>query len=78
LNIVVEDAKIFQTKERAPLLLCLEVFRPNEQELETPDELYDNPDIKEIMKEDEKRMPMPSRLKSKKTKGPKSANIPPT
>jgi len=26
LNIVVEDAVIFQTKERAPLLLCFEVF----------------------------------------------------
>jgi hypothetical protein len=28
LHIVVEEAKVFQTKERAPLLLCLEAFRP--------------------------------------------------
>ena len=28
LHIVTDEAKIFQTKERAPLLLCLEAFRP--------------------------------------------------
>jgi hypothetical protein len=30
LHIAVEEAKVFQTKERAPLLLCIEVFRPEE------------------------------------------------
>lgn len=30
LHIAVEEAKVFQTKERAPLLLCIEVFRPDE------------------------------------------------
>ena len=40
LNIVVDEAKIFQTKERAPLLLCFEVFRPNEITLDEPQELY--------------------------------------
>lgn len=40
LNIVVEEAKIFQTKERAPLLLCIEVFRPIEMTLDEPTELY--------------------------------------
>lgn len=30
MHIVVEEAKVFQTKERAPLLLCLEAFRPEE------------------------------------------------
>ena len=28
LHIVASEAKVFQTKERAPLLLCLECFRP--------------------------------------------------
>jgi hypothetical protein len=30
LSIVVEEARIFKTKERAPVLLTLEVFRPVE------------------------------------------------
>ena len=30
LHIVTDEAKVFQTKERAPLLLCLEAFRPEE------------------------------------------------
>jgi hypothetical protein len=33
LHIVLAEAKVFQTKERAPLLLCLEAYRP-EAELE--------------------------------------------
>jgi hypothetical protein len=33
LHIVIDEAKVFQTKERAPLLLCIEAFRP-EAELE--------------------------------------------
>jgi hypothetical protein len=28
LHIVIAEAKVFQTKERAPLLLCIEAFRP--------------------------------------------------
>ena len=39
LNIVVEEAKIFQTKERAPLLLCIEVFRPIEMTINEPTKL---------------------------------------
>ena len=30
LNIVADEARIFKTKERAPVLLTLEVFRPIE------------------------------------------------
>ena len=30
---MIDEAKVFQTKERAPLLLCIEAFRP-EAELE--------------------------------------------
>jgi hypothetical protein len=30
LHIVTDEAKIFQTKERAPLLLCMEAYRPEE------------------------------------------------
>ena len=40
LNIVVEEAKIFQTKERAPLLLCIEAFRPIEMTIDQPTEVY--------------------------------------
>jgi hypothetical protein len=39
LNICVEEARIFQTKERAPLLLCIEVFRPAEMLIDKPSEL---------------------------------------
>lgn len=41
LNICAEEAKIFQTKERAPILLCLEVYRPIEMTIDEPTELYD-------------------------------------
>ena len=40
LHIVAEESRIFKTKERCPLLLCIEVFRPTEVALETvPDAL---------------------------------------
>lgn len=29
LHIVIDEAKVFQTKERAPLLLCIEAYRPD-------------------------------------------------
>ena len=34
LHIVAEEARIFRTKERAPLLLCIEVYRPTEVSFE--------------------------------------------
>lgn len=37
LHIVSDEVKIFQTKERAPLLLCLEAFRPEELMLLKPE-----------------------------------------
>lgn len=37
LHIVTGEAKVFQTKERAPLLLCLEAFRPEEIYLTNPE-----------------------------------------
>ena len=37
LHIVTGEAKVFQTKERAPLLLCLEAFRPEEIYLINPE-----------------------------------------
>jgi hypothetical protein len=40
LNIAVEEAKIFQTKERAPLLLVIEAYRPIEMTLEEPPEIF--------------------------------------
>lgn len=33
LHIVADEAKIFPTKERAPLLLCFECYRPEELQL---------------------------------------------
>lgn len=42
LNIVAEEAKIFQTKERAPILLLIEVYRPIEMTIDEPTELYNN------------------------------------
>jgi len=30
LHIPPEEARIFQTKERAPIMLCMEIFRPDE------------------------------------------------
>lgn len=40
LHIVAEESRIFKTKERCPLLLCIEVFRPAEVSLEdVPDAL---------------------------------------
>ena len=44
LNIVAGETKIFQTKERAPLLLCIEVYRPIEMTLDDPTELYNLPE----------------------------------
>ena len=35
LHIVAEESRIFKTKERCPLLLCIEVYRPTEIALET-------------------------------------------
>ena len=34
LHIVADEARIFKTKERCPLLLCIEVYRPTEIALE--------------------------------------------
>ena len=30
LNIVVEESRLFLTKERAPYMICMELFRPEE------------------------------------------------
>ena len=35
LHIIAEESRIFKTKERCPLLLCIEVYRPTEISLET-------------------------------------------
>jgi len=35
LHIVAEESRIFKTKERCPLLLCIEVYRPTEIALES-------------------------------------------
>ena len=42
LNIVAEEAVVFKTKERAPILLTIEVYRPIEMTIDEPPELYEN------------------------------------
>lgn len=32
LNIVADESKVFSTKERAPYYICLEIYRPEEEE----------------------------------------------
>ena len=31
LNIVTEESKVFSTKERSPVYLCIEIYRPEEE-----------------------------------------------
>jgi hypothetical protein len=45
LNIVVEEARIFQTKERAPILLCFEVYRPIEMTIDEPFEVAEQTNV---------------------------------
>ena len=42
LNIVVDEARIFKTKERAPTMLCIECYRPVELSLEKVPNLIKN------------------------------------
>ena len=42
LNIVADEAIVFKTKERAPLLLTFEVYRPNEIQYDQPREIFDH------------------------------------
>ena len=46
LNIVVQEARLFLTKERAPFMICIEVFRPDE--LKLPKEKIENLNRKEL------------------------------
>lgn len=49
LNIAVDEVKVFQTKERAPLLLCIEVYRPLEVTIDEPTELYEHEEFQKIL-----------------------------
>ena len=42
LNIIAEEAIVFKTKERAPILLTIEVYRPIEMTIDEPTELFTN------------------------------------
>jgi phosphatidylinositol 4-kinase len=42
LNIIAEEAIVFKTKERAPILLTIEVYRPIEMTIDEPNELFNN------------------------------------
>ena len=46
LNIAIDEAKIFQTKERAPLLLCIEAYRPIEMTMDNPSEVQEQEEFK--------------------------------
>ena len=52
LNIVVDEARIFQTKERAPILMCFEVYRPIEMTMDEPTELYNHENFELIAPEE--------------------------
>ena len=52
LNIVVDEARIFQTKERAPILMCFEVYRPIEMTIDEPTELYNHENFELIAPEE--------------------------
>lgn len=55
LHIVAEESRIFKTKERCPLLLCFEVYRPTEISLETvPDALNVQRELAEKSKKKKK------------------------
>lgn len=47
LHIVAEESRIFKTKERAPVMLCFEVYRPIELSLEK------KPGFTEVSKNDQ-------------------------
>lgn len=69
LNIAIDEAKIFQTKERAPLLLCIEAYRPIEMTMDSPSEVQEQEEFKEIInKEGEINDRMLSMKKSTRTK----------
>jgi hypothetical protein len=40
LKIVTSEVKIFATKERSPICLCLEIYCPSEQLTEVEEELF--------------------------------------
>ena len=51
MHIVAEESRIFKTKERCPLLLCIEVYRPTEIALEQiPDAITMQREITEKIK----------------------------
>ena len=47
LHIVAEESRIFKTKERCPLLLCIEVYRPTEISLEAIPDVLNKSKIKQ-------------------------------
>lgn len=49
LNIVIDEARIFKTKERAPTMLCIECYRPVELSLEKVPKLIKNEVPEQIM-----------------------------
>lgn len=51
MNICVEESRLFLTKERAPFMICLELYRPEEIKLAAND--YKNSKRKEALLEDE-------------------------
>ena len=66
LHIVTDEAKVFQTKERAPLLLCLEAFRPEEMMVS------DIPRQLSVIKETNNRKSKPSGGDAAAKRGPKT------
>ena len=74
LNIVAEEAKIFQTKERAPVLLCIEVYRPIEMTIDQPTELYNNENF-ELIESPDKANPFDMNMQKMKKKASMAFNM---
>lgn len=50
LHILSEEARIFQTKERAPIMLSIEVFRPDEMAMELKKKVLKKREKEELLK----------------------------
>ena len=75
LNIVVEEAKIFQTKERAPILMCFEVYRPIEMTMDEPTELYNHENFELLAPEESNVFDFDMNVQKMKKKAAQALNM---
>ena len=70
LHIVADESRIFKTKERAPVMLCFEVYRPIEISLQKKPEFdeYSKASQIQIIAEDDKQFEYSRRSKKELSK----------